>query len=167
MGQRAPVFPESVCWHRFCVGKTDPSAGASATMTALEPTAFRCLPAAHVASWAQAHALSPSDIDCATTVMLKILDGKCKMGAVDKVVMEQLYDAVKTRPGLRLGEEFHRLIASSRGDSSEALKNFIYEKRVLAETTISRPVMKAFKAMIRQEGLFDGMAEEGNASVLG
>jgi len=116
--------------------------------------------AAHVSDWVQAHALSPSDVDCATTVMLKILDGKCKMGAVDKLVMEQLYDAVKDRPGQRFGDEFHTLIASARQEAGEVLKNFIYEKRVLAETMISRPVMKDFKAMIRQEGLFAGLAIE-------
>jgi hypothetical protein len=40
------------------------------------------------------------------------------------------------------------------------MKDFIYEKRVLAETARSRPVMKAFKAMIREQGLFAGMGEE-------
>ena len=115
---------------------------------------------AQVASWVQAHPLAPSDVDCATTVMLKILDGKCKMGSVDKVVMEALYDALKDRPGLRFGDAFHALIAEARRESSEALRSFIYEKRVLAETELSRPVMKAFKAMIRGEGLFAGMASE-------
>ena len=115
---------------------------------------------AQVASWVQAHPLSRSDVDCATTVMLKILDGKCKMGSVDKVVMEALYDALKDRPGLRFGDAFHALIAEARRESSEALRSFIYEKRVLAETELSRPVMKAFKAMIREEGLFAGMASE-------
>ena len=112
-----------------------------------------------VAEWVREHALAPSDVDCATAVMLKILDGKCRMGAVEKVVMERLYDAVKERPGLRLPADFHDLIAKARSESGERLKNFIYEKRVLAETTISRPVMKAFKAMIRQQGLFVGMNE--------
>jgi len=119
--------------------------------------------ARHVAGWVQVNPLSPSDVDCATTVMLKILDGKCKMGSVDKIVMEALYDALKHRPGERFGDEFHALIAQARGDLSESLKNFIYEKRVLAETELSRPVMKAFKAMIRQEGLFAGMALEEEA----
>ena len=119
--------------------------------------------ATHVAGWVQEHPLSPSDVDCATTVMLKILDGKCKMGSVDKIVMAALYDAVKDRPGQRFGDEFHALIAEARCASSEALKNFIYEKRVLAETELSRPVMKAFKAMIRQEGLFAGMTLEEEA----
>lgn len=115
-----------------------------------------------VADWVEVHPLSPSDIDCATAVMLKILDGKCKMSTVDKLVMAQLYDAVKGRPGLRLGDAIHGLIATARPAASEALKDFIYEQRVLAETAISRPVMKAFKAMIRQRGLFDGMAPEAD-----
>ena len=40
------------------------------------------------------------------------------------------------------------------------LEALIVEKRVLAETMISRPVMKAFKSMIREQGLFAGMASE-------
>ncbi|WP_028995670.1 hypothetical protein [Azonexus hydrophilus] len=116
--------------------------------------------AAHVDDWLRGHALTASDIDCATTVMLKILDGKCKMGAVDKVVMALLYDAVKHRPGERFGDEYHRLIAAARAASSEEMRNLIYEKRVLAETMLSRPVMKTFKAMLREQGLFAGLSED-------
>ena len=72
----------------------------------------------------------------------------------EKVVMALLYDQVKFRPGKLLGDDMHQLIASARDNLNEELKNFIYEKRVLAETMISRPVMKGFKAMIRQQGLF-------------
>lgn len=145
-------------------------------MPSAEKTALHRLPAADVATiepaasadiagWVRQHALSPSDVDCATAVMLKILDGKCKMSAIEKLVMERLYDAVKGRPGWRLDADCHALIGAARGDASEALKNFIYEKRLLAETTISRPVMKAFKAMIRREGLFAGLPDdEDNAS---
>jgi len=113
-----------------------------------------------VAGWVQAHPLSPCDVDCATAVMLKILDGKCKMGPVDKIVMEQLYKVVKDQPGLRFGDDYHALIAAARQDADEAMKNFIYEKRVLAETAISRPVMKTFKAMLREQGLFAGHNSE-------
>lgn len=113
-----------------------------------------------VAAWVATHPLTPSDVDCATTVMLKILDGKCKMSETDKVVMAALYDAVKHRPGQRFGDDFHALIARARLDAGDALREHIYETRVLAETTLSRPVMKAFKAMIRAEGLFAGLEEE-------
>ena len=114
----------------------------------------------NVAAWVAAHPLTPGDVDCATTVMLKILDGKCKMSETDKLVMAALYDAVKHRPGQRFGDELLALIAQARAAGGDALRDFIYEKRVLAETTLSRPVMKAFKAMIRAEGLFAGLEEE-------
>lgn len=111
--------------------------------------------AGELARWLAEHPLSPIEVDCATAVMLKIIDGKCKMAAGEKVVMACLYDQVRGRPGLNLGEETHRLIATVRNLDNEGLKNFIYEQRVLAETMISRPVMKGFKAMIRQHGLLD------------
>ena len=111
----------------------------------------------HVHAWVAAHTLTPSDIDCATAVMLKILDGKCKMGEMEKTVMAALYDAVRDRPGQRFGNAEHALIATAREGADEAMKNTLYERRVLAETAISRPVMKAFKAMIRAGGLFAGV----------
>jgi hypothetical protein len=114
---------------------------------------------AHVPAWVAGHPLTASDVDCATAVMLKILDGKCKMGAVEKTVMAALYDALLGRPGERFGAAEHALIARARLGADEALRNTIYEHRVLAETAISRPVMKAFKAMIRANGLFAGLAE--------
>ncbi|WP_333876988.1 hypothetical protein [Methylobacter sp.] len=106
-----------------------------------------------VTHWALAHPLAPIHVDCATTVMLKILDGKCKMRTEEKRVMELLYDEVKTQPGHLLDTTLHLLIEQARAQLDDAMKNIIYEKRLLAETAISRPVMKGFKAMIRQEGL--------------
>ena len=111
--------------------------------------------AGQVAAWVARHPLSPSDVDCATAVMLKILDGKCKMSRAEKVVMACLYDALKERPGEILGADMHDLIALAGKAADEVLRNLIYEKRVLAETMISRPVMKGFKAMIRQRGLLN------------
>ena len=35
--------------------------------------------AEQVRQWVLEHPLSPAHVDCATAVMLKILDGKCKM----------------------------------------------------------------------------------------
>ena len=67
--------------------------------------------------------------------------------------MELLYDEVKTQPGHLLDATIHHLIAQARAHLDDQMKNIIYEKRLLAETAISRPVMKGFKAMIRQEGL--------------
>jgi len=92
--------------------------------------------------------------------MLKILDGKCKMVPEEKVVMALLYESVKACPAQRFGASEHVLIDRGRAALDDALREQIYERRVLAESTISRPVMKAFKAMIRQQGLFDSFAPE-------
>jgi len=107
-----------------------------------------------VARWVQAHPLVASEVDCALAVMLKVLDGKCKMREEEKVVMAALYRQVRDQPGERLSAALHQLVdlASQRWD--DRLREQIYEERVLAETTISRPVMKRFKARIRREGLF-------------
>ena len=106
-----------------------------------------------VAAWLHSHPLTPIHVDCATTVMLKILDGKCKMPADEKVVMALLYEEIKCLPGEILAAELHDLIAQYRNNADEAAKNIIYEQRLLAETSISRPVMKGFKAMLRSDGL--------------
>lgn len=111
----------------------------------------------HIARWLAKAKLTPAHVDCATAVMLKILDGKCKMDAAEKEVMARLYDAVKGSEGLLLGAADHALIAQARAGDDPELRELIYEKRVLAETMISRPVMKGFKAMIRERGLFAGI----------
>lgn len=112
----------------------------------------------HVYNWVGAHSFEPIHVDCSTAVMLKILDGKCKMSPESKVVMELLYDAVKWRDGKLLGDDVHALIKTARHELTDAMKNQIYEQRLMAETMISRPLMKAFKAMIKEEGLLDPAA---------
>jgi hypothetical protein len=112
--------------------------------------------AAHVRQWVREHPLSPIHVDCVIAVMLKILDGKCKMDETEKVVMVLLYDEVKHLPGSILGEDIHALIDTARNAHEEdEIREFVYEKRVLAETMISRPLMKGFKTMIREDGLLD------------
>ena len=104
--------------------------------------------------WITSQELSPIDIDCVTTVMLKILDGKCKMSGPGKLVMKALYDLLKDRTGHHLDSQTYQLIEQARlTEMSEELRTLIYEQRLLAETMISRPVMKAFKARLRADGV--------------
>ena len=72
-----------------------------------------------------------------------------------KVVMEMLYDAVKDQPGVLLLHDTHALIERARSQLTDEMKEIVYENRLLAETMISRPVMKHFKALIKELGLFD------------
>lgn len=119
--------------------------------------------AEHVAQWLAAHPLSPAHVDCATAVMLKILDGKCKMRPTEKSVMALLYDAIRDCPGALLGADSHALIAEARSQLDEAMRLRVYERRVLAETMISRPVMKGFKALLREQGLLDPRNDQEGA----
>ncbi len=95
----------------------------------------------------------PIEVDCATAVMLKILDGKCKMAPDEKEIMAALYDALKARPGEVLDFSLRQTIAQARENLNASKKMEIYELRVLAETQISRPVMKGFKARLREVGV--------------
>ena len=69
--------------------------------------------------------------------------------------MAVLYQQVKHYQGNLLGKDIHQLILEAGDTPTDTMANHIYEKRLLAETMISRPVMKGFKAMIRKTGLLD------------
>jgi hypothetical protein len=116
----------------------------------LEQTAVRTQGAA---DWARRWKSDPVQVDCTTTVMLKILDGKCKMNGAEKQVIAEIYDVIKDRPGKLLDNKVHHLIATARSCPDEKILEEIYEQRLYAEQMISRPVMKAFKAMLRSEGI--------------
>lgn len=104
-------------------------------------------------AWAAAAPLGPVHLDCITTLMLKILDGKCKMGQREKEVVAVIYQVVKDRPGKLLGPQYHALIARALKGMDDGLVNEVYEQRLYAETMISRPVMKGFKADLRAQGV--------------
>ncbi len=75
----------------------------------------------HVSEWVKRYPLEPIHVDCATAVMLKMLDGKCKMTEVEKIVMTLLYDQVKTAPGVLFGDAMHPLIAAARDEADDGL----------------------------------------------
>jgi hypothetical protein len=111
-------------------------------------------------TWARTAPLTRSDADCTTTLMLKILDGKCKMNPREKDIITLLYDVLKTQAGGIFDDADHALIARARAGMDDGLIERIYEQRLIAETMISRPVMKAYKAMLRRSGIFDEKPEE-------
>lgn len=104
-------------------------------------------------TWAQNTTLSGLHVDCVTTIMLKIIDGKCKMSTEGKDAIEKVYDVIKAQPGKLLDESLHQLINTARSACTDAILEEVYEQRLMAETMISRPVMKGFKAMLRADGV--------------
>lgn len=107
------------------------------------------------AVWARQAALTPSDVDCITAVMLKILDGKCKMGTEEKAALTAIYEVTRGREGTLFDASVHQRIAMARHDGTGHSGPGIHQLRLQAEAMITKPVMKAFKAMLRSalEGL--------------
>jgi len=97
--------------------------------------------------WARQTVFEPVHLDCVTAIMLKILDGKCKMAAVDQAALAAIYDAVKDRPGQGLAQAVHAAIAGARAAPDS--DSDIHDWRVRAEAHIAKPVMKAFKQWLR------------------
>jgi hypothetical protein len=105
------------------------------------------------AEWASEVNFTPLDVDCTTTVVLKILDGKCKMLPGEKTAVLAVYDVVRQQPGERLDPRVHLLINQARLSPSVEVMQHIHVQRVEAEARISKPEMKAYKAVLR-DGLF-------------
>lgn len=105
------------------------------------------------AEWALAADFDPLQVDCTTTVVLKILDNKCKMLPGEKVAVMAIYDAVRHRPATLLGKDVHDNISAARSQANDELMQTIHRLRVEAEAVIAKPQMKSYKAFLRN-GLF-------------
>ena len=100
--------------------------------------------------WTNNSRFTASDIDCTTAVVLKILDQKCKMESTDKHAVVMLYDRIKTQAGDCIDPEVHKVIATARMAPTDEVMLNIHKLRVHAESLIAKPVMKAYKQMLRQ-----------------
>ena len=103
--------------------------------------------------WARQTSFDATQVDCTIAVVLKILDNKCKMHEGEKTAVMHVYDVVKDNSGKLFDDDTHRCIEQSRQGGSDLVANKIHELRVYAEANIPKPVMKAYKAVLR-EGLF-------------
>jgi hypothetical protein len=105
---------------------------------------------AHPAAiWAQTAPLDPLQIDCVATVMLKILDNKCKMLPEQQMALVAVYSVIKERKGILLDESIRREIDEALQSGSQISIERIHELRLLAEATIPKQVMKHFKQYFR------------------
>ena len=95
----------------------------------------------------------PSAVDCTITVVLKILDGKCKMLPGEKAAIMAIYDVIQHETGVLFDLEAHVSIEKARQMAGKDVMERIHELRLYAEDGIPKPVMKKYKAMLR-EGLF-------------
>jgi len=105
------------------------------------------------AEWALQAGFDAVAVDCTTAVVLKILDGKCKMLPGEKLAVLAVYDVVKHRPAERFDTAVHDAIHRARHMPGARVASAIHRLRVEAEASIPKPVMKAYKARLR-DGLF-------------
>jgi len=103
------------------------------------------------ATWARMKCFSASEIDCTTAVVLKILDRKCKMDSINMNAVVAIYDVVKSQAGERLDTNTHLLIEAARTHKRDDMPLEIHKLRVKAESLIEKPIMKAYKKMLREE----------------
>lgn len=105
------------------------------------------------AEWALQTRFTPVHVDCTTAVVLKILDNKCKMLPGEKQAVLAIYDVVKRLPAELFDTGVHEIISCAREQNDEGILESIHELRLKAEAEIPRPVMKAYKTILRN-GLF-------------
>jgi hypothetical protein len=105
------------------------------------------------AAWAQEEDFNAAEVDCTTAVALKILDNKCKMLPGEMAAVLAVYDMVKRRPGRLFDVHTHNIIERARNQPSDTLLDAIHALRLYAESHIPKPVMKSYKARLR-DGLF-------------
>ena len=107
-------------------------------------------PAAH---WAIRAGFTSEQVDCTTAVVLKILDGKCKMLDGEKLAVMAIYDVVRHLAAPLFERAVHNAIRAARLAPGTVTPGAIHALRVHAEATIPKPVMKRYKAFLR-DGLF-------------
>lgn len=105
------------------------------------------------AQWALEAGFNPEQVDCTTAVVLKILDKKCKMSPGEMAAVMAIYDVVSQLPAPRFDSAVHDAIIAAREQSTPAILETIHQFRVHAEAVIPKPVMKSYKAFLRN-GLF-------------
>ncbi|MET0116861.1 MAG: hypothetical protein ABW090_05510 [Sedimenticola sp.] len=103
--------------------------------------------------WASDRAFEPLHVDCITAVMLKILDGKCKMGETEQSMIKPLYEMTSNLMGVHFDQRVHKAIGMAMANPRNQWKDEIHTLRLRAEEVIPKPVMKAFKQHLR-ESLF-------------
>ena len=104
------------------------------------------------AEWASGQVFNTTETDCTTTVVLKILDGKCKMLPGEKDAVIEIYNVVRGNRSVLFTDEDHATIDMAQQHDDSVFER-IHELRLYAEQCIPKPVMRKYKMMLR-DGLF-------------
>lgn len=96
-----------------------------------------------------AAALDGFDRECAITLALKITDDSCKMDDYERSVFMKVYDALPEQCSDFFDPSVFGIIEEGRKHPSAQLFAEIRPLRQAGMEYVTRPKMKAFKAMVR------------------
>jgi hypothetical protein len=105
-----------------------------------------------VFTWAQHNDFTQEELKYATILQLKILDEKCKMTPEDQEIFKRVYKGISAKEPSLFCQDIHQLIQKASSDELKAIdsyKDLIHTQRVAYEDQMKRPIMKAYKAMVR------------------
>jgi len=88
---------------------------------------------------------------CSITVALKIVDNTCKMSEKEKELFMMLYDVLIKNETEFFDNSIFDIIQNTRDNPSKENIDYIKVFREDAMAYITKPKMKAFKAMIREK----------------
>lgn len=107
---------------------------------------------ATVYEWAKTYDFSDEEIQYATILALKILDGECKMDYDNYNLFMSVYEGIKDKKNTPFNLSVHKIIDLARAadpiKASPVYKEMITELRVTMMKDMKKPTMKAFKNLV-------------------
>ncbi len=107
----------------------------------------------HAFKWAQQYDFTPEELEYATILQLKILDAKCQMSPQDQELFSHVYQGIRYKKLSPFKLLVHELIDRATGDTLCAKpthQKTIHLQRQEHEAHMQRPLMKAYKQMVRE-----------------
>ncbi len=102
--------------------------------------------------WAKTYNFSEEQIQYATLLALKILDGECKMDYDNYNLFMSVYDGIKDKHNTPFDMSVHSIIDLARAKdpikADPIYKDMIHKLRVVMMRDMQKPIMKAFKNLV-------------------
>lgn len=105
-----------------------------------------------VYEWAKTYLFDDVELQYATILALKILDGQCKMDYDNYNLFMSVYDGICDNNQVNFDTKVNQIIALSRGDDpiipKKEYKEVIHNLRIAMMKDMDKPSMKAFKQLV-------------------
>jgi len=98
-----------------------------------------------ISDWAGSNDFNLQQVDCLIALMLKILDGKCKMDADTQAIVQLIYQQAHRNRSHLFDERIHGFIDRAFEQPDLLVLRHVHALRRYAEDVIPRTVMKGFK----------------------